>query len=189
MFILAFNIACSPVEKGEYDYGIPHPLLEFVLYDPQEGVHPNQSTLSNPNNPFASRAFNKWDIENTGYMPARFYGWATTLVSEPIGENQFYTAVALEALYRSGTYRDEQYHLWLMSTAAYQSVLDNFPDSLSYTSSLQPFALAPLAYDAIIGLGGTVEGWAKVVDDNGDTQLIPTTELIPVEPADTGEEP
>ena len=185
MFILVFS-ACAPVPQTEYDYGFALIDIEFEFYSRDEGIYPSTITLQNPNNPFRERSTDKWLIENSGFPSAAFYSWTTNLAYEPIGENQFYTAKSLETLYRSGKYRDEHYALWEMSIAGYQSVLDNFSDSFSYTEDLVAFPLAPLAFDSIVNLGGVVSGWSKVNDENGNPQIIPVA--VPAEAEDVSED-
>ena len=179
MFILAFSmlsgIACD-VENPNYFYGVDSSSVEFEIYSLNEGLHPHSDVLDNPSNIFASVYDQdlRWEVESHGSPESKFYLWATMLAKEPIGENQFYTASALEQLYRlQNVDRDMAPTVWQMTIDRYQAVLDHFPGSVSYTESQTAFLLAPLAYDAIVGLGGEVEnGWVKLVDEDGTPHLI-----------------
>ena len=61
-----------------------------------------------------------------------------------------------------------------MTVRAYQSVLDNFPDSVSYLADgVTSFPLNIIAYDALIELGETpTGGWAVILDEDGKRVLI-----------------
>jgi hypothetical protein len=61
-----------------------------------------------------------------------------------------------------------------MTVRAYQSVLDNFPDAVSYLADgVTFFPLNILAYDAIVELGETpTGGWVVVTSEEGDRVLI-----------------
>ena len=101
--------------------GEPQPALNlssvvFRVYATDEGVNPSQSVLSDPNNPFANVAVDdlanpspgnaialKWQLAQGAPAPAKFYAWATVLAGAPSGENQFYTADALNSVYASLT--------------------------------------------------------------------------------------
>ena len=56
----------------------------------------------------------------------------------------------------------------------YQSVLDNFPDSVTYDATgTIAYPLAPSAYAGIEALGGTVEGgWVRIPQDDGSTVVV-----------------
>ena len=179
MSILAFSavvfMGCANDDPAYY-YGVDLSEVELELYSLNEGLYPHVDVLDNPSNLFASTYSQslRWEIESHGTPAAKFYLWATMLAKEPIGENQFYTASALEQLYRlQDVDRDMMPTVWRMAIERYQAVLDHFPGSLSYTASQDAFLLAPLAFDAIEGLGGEVQnGWIKVEDASGESQLL-----------------
>ena len=61
-----------------------------------------------------------------------------------------------------------------MTIAAFQSVLDNFPGSVTFdVTGTIPFSLPPLAYREIVDMGGTVEnGWVLIETANGGAEVI-----------------
>ena len=162
----------------EYRYGFDLNNLEFNLHTADMGIYPDTSVLEDPANPFRFDPLGtetKWTIESNGRIVPRFYVWATALASEPIGENQFYAARALEDLYRQERARPEYLpFIKTMTVRAYQSVLDNFPDAVSYLADgVTFFPLNILAYDAIVELGETpTGGWVVVTSEEGDRVLI-----------------
>ena len=161
--------------------------LESVAYPDSTsdiGVHPDTSVLEDPDNPFryGISGDTKWQILDLclGASPescvATFYGWATQLAMEPIGENQFYTAEVLSRIFERELVsladlpdaRDR-------AIAGYQAVLDYFSDSSSCVTATceSRYFLGPLAYEGIVGLGGTVEGgWFIVQDTDGVSHLM-----------------
>ena len=161
-----------------YRYGFDLNKLEFNLYTADMGVYPDTSVLDDPNNPFRWEPMGtqtKWTIESYGRVVPRVYAWATALATEPIGENQLYAAQALEDLYQQELTL-EAYLPFVrdMTVRAYQSVLDNFPDSVSYLADgVTSFPLNIIAYDALVDLGETpTGGWAVVLDEDGKRVLI-----------------
>ena len=114
------------------------------------GVFPETCVLDDPENPFVNTGIiefnadteeegNKFELANEiasgpSGAKSRFYFWATALARLPIGENQYYTALALHELYDaqiqvSGVgdpiVRDQ-------ALKAYRSVLDNFFSSVTF---------------------------------------------------------
>src|SRR5439155_948203 len=66
---------------------------------------PDQSILSDPNNPFATDPptdHGKWDIEASAGPVASFYSWATLDAVNGYGEAQFYTADSLHKIFQTG---------------------------------------------------------------------------------------
>ena len=54
---------------------------------------------------------------------------------------------------------EDTYWGWSAAVRGYQVVLDEFRDDVTYDATgTIPYALAPLAYDAILSMGGTPEG-------------------------------
>ena len=175
MFGLVFSLVGCIEQPAEYQYGVPIDDISFHVYHLEEGIYPSTVVLNNPNNPFERAEMElKWEIENHGVPDAKFYSWATNLAYQPNGEHQFYTAQALDLLYRTESVdREEMYALWQMAVDAYQAVLDHFPESVSYTEQQVSFPLAPLAYEGIQSLGGEVlGGWVTITDADGSTILI-----------------
>ena len=114
------------------------------LYCPNIGINDETCVLSDPNNPYRNIAVTgetKWDLEAeaNASMQAEsitdsqlgYYLWATALAKEPSGENQFYTAVALQDNFASqgSTVAQDQ------AKKAYRSFLDNFFDSITYDAT------------------------------------------------------
>ena len=111
---------------------------------PNVGINDETCVLSDTNNPYRNISVTgetKWDLEteaNASMQAASisdsqlgYYLWATALAREPSGENQFYTAVALQNNYASQgsiVARDQ-------AKKAYRSFLDNFFDSITYDAT------------------------------------------------------
>ena len=179
MFTLVYSLlGCTTPEPAEFVYGFDMSALELNLMSPRMGIYPSTVVLEDPNNPFADGPLwlDKWTVEETGYPAVRFYGWATQLAVEPIGENQFYTAKALDDCYRlSCVPSDQLYYVWQLAIDAYQAQLDHFPDSLGYLADgVTSFPFSPLSYMAIEALGGAVDGWIMVEDEDGNVAVLPT---------------
>ena len=103
------------------------------LYCPDEGVGEESCVLFNPVNPYARSAINgvtKWDLANEApSSKSRFYLWATAHARDAQGENQFYAADSLHAIFRdegSILARDQ-------AKRAYRVVLDDFFGSVTFT--------------------------------------------------------
>jgi len=152
-----------------YRYGTVLADLAFQVSDPGMGIHPNTSILRDPENPFVEGISLEGKFAALSDSPvAGFYGMGTALAGQPTGEHQFYTAVSLDAIHAErevddpGLVRD-------MAIRAYQSVLDNFPGSVTFdVTGRTSFELGPLAIDGIEGLGGQVQnGWVKVPTADG----------------------
>lgn len=163
-----------------YDYGVDLDDVEFVLYDTTVGVHPNDTILIDPNNPFASTGVGwetKWEILDAGRWPATFYAWGTILAAIPTGEHQFYTAQAAQAMYdRREVETQDLYYVWIIAVDGYQSVLDHFPDSVTYDiTGTVAYPLAPLAYNGMLSLGAQPEGWTMVTGDDGTQTVVRVT--------------
>lgn len=125
------------------------------------GIFAESCVLDDPENPFADavivefnvnneEAFNKFDLANG--IPAgpegaksRVYFWATALARLQIGENQYFTALALHELYTAQIQltgfgdpivRDQ-------AIAAYRSVWDNFFGSVVFFTCCGEFFPTP----------------------------------------------
>lgn len=102
------------------------------LYSANEGIHPDQSVLEDPANPFADANLNMenvWDLADECPSPkARFYLWATILANIPIGEYQYFTAKSLHELYTVGGSENARQQ----AIKAYRATLDHFFDSATW---------------------------------------------------------
>jgi hypothetical protein len=174
----ALPLGGCAVPAGEWVYGEALGDLEFHLVSLSMGVHPDQSVLLDPNNPFAEGGLDgdlRWDITSGGLPVPTFYAWATWLTAEPTGEAQFYTAQALHTIYDEGACANEDlFFVRGLAIDAYQAVLDHFPEDVSYDATgTIAYDLAPLAYAGIVELGGAVEGgWIEVVLSDGSTAVV-----------------
>lgn len=176
LLVLLVLSACS--EPGDFVYGSSFSDAPFVVFDKKAGIHPSKAVLDDPNNPFArasSGETTKWDIYNSGNSVAAFYSWATWLVVQPTGEHQYYVAVSLHQIWSQGKARPEDLDtVREMAIGAYQSVLDNFPDAVSYDSKGKTFfELVTSAFNGIIELGGTpTGGWVLVQGPDGNLKAV-----------------
>ena len=182
------SMGCEPPDAPGYLYGVNLATVEFELTDLEMGVHPNQSVLEAENNPF-QHAFPgkevRWDINDGASDAAAFYSWATLLALEPTGENQFYTALKLKALYESsGTKSEYLPYVRQMAVDGFQAILDHFPGSATYdVTGVIPYMLAPLAYQNIVELGGSVQGgWVLVESSTGKVDVVKVeSDVVPLE--------
>lgn len=171
-------LGCTQPEAPQYLYGNNLALIQLDITSIDMGIHPDTSVLDNESNPFRHSALGdqtKWELNDQPNPVAAYYSWATQLAYQPTGEHQFYTALKLKAIFEEGAadpillpvVRD-------MAIAAFQSVLDNFPGSVTFDATgTVPFSLPPLAYGEIINMGGTVEnGWVLIETVNGSTEVV-----------------
>ncbi|MFP2910454.1 hypothetical protein ACLESD_36540 [Pyxidicoccus sp. 3LFB2] len=165
-------------DRASYVYGEDLDGLMLTLHSENVGVHPDQSVLEDPNNPFALNSpgeETKWQIQSGGDHVAAFYAWATLLARGPYGEAQFYVANDLVAVYQNGEASQEQLPLVrTQAIRAFQSVLDNFPDAVTYDATgTVAYELLTPAYKGIVDLGGTVQGgWVLVQTANGQERVV-----------------
>ena len=161
-----------------YLYGRDFTNLQFRAFSVNVGVYPDRSIVDDPNNPFATDAptdDGKWVLEANAGPVAAFYGWATVDALNPYGEAQYYTAHNLQQIFRTGQASAEQLPVAQdLAIRGYQSLLDHFPSSVTYDASGKiPFSLSTLAYQGIVGLGGTVRGgWVLVKADDGTEHAV-----------------
>ncbi len=184
--LVLFSLSCrAPAPKGEDLQALRLEELPLPSLEGQAGIHPSPAVLQDQANPFvglAVSASNRWAI--TGWamqaaapasrLSAMFYVWSTELAIGRAGESQFQVAVALRELAGHESL-DEQTRGLYRSAAiqAYQSMLDNFKDSLGYTAEGYSYRLVPQAFYAIRDLGGTPLGkWVETVDPNGKKIVI-----------------
>ncbi|WP_171415638.1 MULTISPECIES: hypothetical protein [Corallococcus] len=178
-----FLLATVAVLSGCYDdptiiYGRSLDGMTLTVTDPDMGIYPNTSVLDDPNNPFAMSGVGtetKWQIQSGADPVAAYYAWATVLANGPYGEAQYYVALNLAAIYQRG--QADQASLPLareMAVKAYQSVLDNFPDAVTYDASgTIAYELVTPAYKGVVELGGTVAGgWVMVKTSSGADRAV-----------------
>jgi len=123
----------SPDSDGQPSNSIDLPTDTLLtLYCEDVGIYPDTCVLEDPNNPYRMVAVNevtKWDLSaDAPSAKARFYVWATALAHIKTGENQYYVADSLHALYTEGTSVNAK----TQAKKAYRSVLDNFYNSFTY---------------------------------------------------------
>lgn len=190
ILIALCSLGAGCVDAPPYLYGERITGQTFAPLNDEVGVHPNQTVLADPKNPFANTpigAQTRWDIEAYGDPVAAFYCWATLLAVIPIGEHQFYTALNLKRIFQEG--RADPADLPLvrdLAVAAYQAVLDDFPRDVTFDATgTIGYGLATPAYDGIVELGGVPRGgWTLVATADGNhvavkTSDIPTPEETP----------
>lgn len=108
--------------------------VDYVLnlYSVNEGIHPDQSILRDPDNPFAQANLNMenvWDLNDASPSPkAKFYLWASILANIPIGEYQYFTARSLHELYTAGGSENAK----AQAKKAYRATLDHFFDDVTW---------------------------------------------------------
>jgi hypothetical protein len=178
--------------------GEPEPALDlrsvvFHVYKTDEGVHPSQSVLSDPNNPFANVSVDdlanpspgnsialKWQLAQSAPPAAKFYAWATVLTGAPSGENQFYTADALKSVYTlltSGQLPntgDAPDTVKQMVVAAYTAQLTYFPEDYNHNAAgVADFDYSTASLQAIQSLGAPLPpGWLLVTDSSNQTRAV-----------------
>ena len=106
---------------------------------------------------------------------AAFYSWATINADNPYGEAQYYTAHDLQQIFRTGqASADDLPVAQDLAIRGYQAVLDNFPTSVTYDATGKiAFSLATMAYQGIVGLGGTVQGgWELITAADGSALAV-----------------
>ena len=151
--LVLLSAGCSEIDSGEIVNGIELPTNDSTMnfYCANEGIFEETCVLDNPENPYARVAITADDgiddpdepvdppqdtndkfflSDSAPSAKARYYVWATALAKGVglQGENQYYTAIALQELYAengSPTTRDQAEY-------AYRSVLDNYFLSVTY---------------------------------------------------------
>ncbi|NTX03206.1 MULTISPECIES: hypothetical protein [Myxococcus] len=165
-------------DRASYVYGEPLEDLTLEVYDPTMGVYPSTVILDDPNNPFADSTpgtETKWVLQANAGPVAAFYSWATVLARGPYGEAQYYVGLNLLGVYQNGLARQEDLPVVRdMAIRSYQSVLDNFPDAVTYDSTgTIPYELLTPSYKAIVEMGGTVTGgWVLVRTSSGGERAV-----------------
>lgn len=166
------------IEPSEPRFGIQLTDLEFNLYSEDMGIYPSDDVLADPANPFRETGVGddaKFEILEAGGNVATFYAWATLLAVAPNGENQYYTAVALEGMTETGEVPDSEISIVRdMARRAYTAVLVYFPNSVTFAANeIQFFRLATPAYQGIVRLGGIPPaGWVLVETPDGGQEAV-----------------
>lgn len=184
--LLSLGALSACAEPPEYVYGERVMDLAFTLCDPEMGIHPSRAALACEANPFARGvgAETKWRVETSGGPVAAFYAWATVLATQPTGEHQFYAASNLARIYRGAfADQDDLETVREMAIAAFQTVLDTFPESVSYDATgTVAFRLATPAYRGIVDLGAVpTGGWVLVATADAGEQAVRIGQTVPVE--------
>jgi hypothetical protein len=180
-------LAAACGEAPEYRFGQNITGIQFELFNVTEGIHPSTVTLDNPRNPF--REFNigdetKFDILGSGGNAAAFYAWATLLANIPIGENQFYAALALRNIFEANEVPPEDREIVRqMAIDGFQAILDCFPDDVFFdVTGTFTRRLATPAFENILDLGGAPQGdWILVEDSNGNPTAVRSTGFSPIQ--------
>lgn len=190
MGLVLLTLGCEAAPPT-HRFGLQLTGVTFQFVDKTEGIHPSQTVLDNPNNPFRDVSISdtaKFDILTGGGSAGGFYAWATLLARVPTGEHQFYAANKLDEVYLSGEVTVTQREtVRQMAIGAYQAVLDHFPNSVSYDATgTVAYRLATPAYKAIVALGGQVKGGWVLVKTATDGEeavqggVVPRTPQPPV---------
>jgi hypothetical protein len=178
LFAVAVLASVGCTKTPSYLYGRDVSSLVFVAYSKNVGVYPDRSILDDPNNPFAGDPptdDGKWTLEANAGPVAAFYSWATLDANNPNGEAQFYTAHDLQQIFRTGQASADQLPVAQdLAIRGYQAVLDYFPTSVTYDATGKiAFSLATMAYQGIVGLGGTVQGgWVLIKAEDGSDVAV-----------------
>lgn len=176
--VATLGSGCGNVDPAEWRFGENITGLQFEIFDEDEGIHPSKVVLLNPRNPFVDKPIGdetKFQILADGGNTGAFYCWATLLAGIPVGENQFYAATSLANIVRANEVEERlRPAVRDMAIRAFQSVLDNFPDSVTFDpTGTIAFRLATPAYKAIIELGGKPpQGWVLVTAADGSEQAV-----------------
>jgi hypothetical protein len=180
LFAVAASLSLGCTKTPAYVYGSDLSKLQFHLYSANMGIYPDQSILDDPNNPFAydppTDDHGKWDIESFGGPVAAFYSWATVDANQPGGEAQYYTGDNLKKIFQTGLAAPSDLPgARNLAIRAFQSVLDNFPASVTYLDKNGKIAarLATFAFNGIVELGGMVQGgWVLVNTASGGQEAV-----------------
>ncbi len=162
-------------EPATYQYGLDLTDLEFVPFSPAEGVHPDQSVLLDPNNPFQGGigAETKWDVFSAGPVHG-FYAMATSLVQIPTGEHQYMAALSAHTIYEDELAAPaDLYLVYDIAVQGYRTVLEDFTDDVTYDATgTYSWYVAPLAYQGLEELGGDTSGYALITADDGTLTVV-----------------
>ncbi len=175
LLLLAGLGACADQPDPSYEYGTDlFGLGQFDPIGPDVGVHPDDSVLIDPDNPFR-RGISGEDAARFDALEAGpiygFYAFATALTAIPFGENQYYSALQLQLIYEQELAAPEDLALVRsLAIRGFQAVLDDFPDT-AFTfdpSGRFQFDLLAPSVQRIIELGGTPQnGWTLITGPDG----------------------
>ncbi len=170
LLMSAMSVGCAlegePIESIDLD------AVQFHVCGPDMGVHPDDSVLVDPDNPFRGVPITedaKWAIQSSGKTIAAFYSWATIAARAPHGEAQYYASLNLKGIVdRELATGADLSAARALSIRGFQSLLDNFPDAVTFDATgTIAYELATPSYQAIVDLGGTPEGWILVETPDG----------------------
>lgn len=184
LFVCGLLLCLGCVDAPPYYYAEIVGGQTFVPINETIGAYPDDSVIGDSANPFAHATpglETRWDIESYGDPVAAFYSWATLLVREPTGENQFYAALNLQRIYQVG--RADEADLSAvrdLAIAGYTALLESFPESVTYDATgTIAFNLATPAYQGIVELGGVPRGWTLVVTEGEGRVAVKTHDVPP----------
>ena len=109
------------------------------------------------------------------FCAAGFYLWGTMLARIPIGENQFYVGTKLEDYVNGGFAVEGEVEFFEdLAVRAYLSVLNNFPDAVTYDATgTVPTPLATWTCEKLIGLGEPLPaGWLMTTDEDDNALCV-----------------
>ena len=176
--VIALCLTCGCAGDGEPWSGEPLSSTMLHLISASEGVYPDQSVLVDPANPFALGALadpTVWKIQSNGNLVGAIYAWATACARGATGERQYYTALDLKAIYESAQAPAEELPaIRDRAVRGFQTVLDSFPDSVTYDATgTIAWDLATPCVEDILALGGTVQGgWVIVQKEDGGKRAV-----------------
>jgi hypothetical protein len=152
--------------------------MKLTLHSANEGIYPDKSVLGDPDNPFAGGSIGEdtiWKIQSSGNIVAAFYAWSTACARGASGERQYYAALDLKAIYEQNMAVEADMPLVRdLAIRGFQSVLDNFPDAVTYDATgTIAWDLATPSVEGILDLGGKVlGGWVIVQTENGGKMAV-----------------
>jgi len=131
--LLGLLAACGGGEGGYEVDQVELPVdYTLNLYCENAGIADSTCILDDPENPYARSLVNdetKFQLyDDSPSAKSDFYLWATALARNPIGENQYYTALSLHDLYTQGGSEVARNQ----AKRAYRSLLDNYFDSVTF---------------------------------------------------------
>jgi hypothetical protein len=174
----------SACAQPDFDYaGTDLTAVKLGTLLPGEGVHPSRTALDAPENPFSSFHLSPdemWQLGDPAASPnpaVGFFAFASCLAYSPRGELQLHTAGQLMRILDTcvpaadgtpstvcGFTPDEQAAIKTHAAEGLQSLLDNFPDDVSYTAEGYQYRLAPIAIERLRALGVPFKGNWIVID-------------------------
>lgn len=163
---------CEEIDDPSFEFGSVLADLELELISDTVGVHPDNSVIFDTNNPFRQGVTieGKFAVLDDGPIPG-FYAFATALVGEPTGENQWFSANQMQLIHERRLADPNDLALVRkIAIQGYQTVLDEFPGAVTFdaTGRLR-FDLMASAVQGIIDLGGEPEnGWTLATDADGN---------------------